>query len=264
MHRLSLAPCIGLIVLLSTSSVFAQDLFSANSRTETMGNVEVSLSWREGGSTMINLVSSHLKISRSGITVFDEDISDVGMMAGTLSDYRVIDLNYDQEPEILIPAGAGGQSEWTAIYYYDSASLQYKSFSTTVLNARDNIVDIDRDGRHEIIGWDDRFYNKDLCTACQRYPVRILQYVRGETFMNVTPRFPETVEANAKNLADVLMNTDDKNERAQAGVSWLADMHTLGRGSDAWEQLKLTPFYTGDDKKIEEGKRVLKLFGYLH
>lgn len=214
------------------------------SRTARSGAVTARLSFRETNDVYRDL---RLRIVRAGRTAFAGRPRRVGACACPLNGpvvarpVRVLDLDGDREPEVLVDFFTGGAHccSYTDVYRWVRRLGTYVPTVGFWGNAGYRLADLDRDGRPELRTADDRFAYAFASFAASADPIRVLRFRQGR-FVEVTRRFRRLVAADARSLYALYQRTRRSSFPEVRGVlaAWLADEATLGRASAGWRVLK--------------------------
>ncbi|PWU21126.1 MAG: hypothetical protein C5B48_11655 [Candidatus Rokuibacteriota bacterium] len=192
----------------------------------------ISYAMREGV-----IQQARLEIRRGGTLRFATSVRSLSHGRADLLGLRVRDLDGDGEPEILLDLYTrGAHCCWQSLVYRYVAPT-YRETLHGWGNVDYRLADLDHDGRPELRSADDRFAYAFTDFADSFFPVRIWHFDRGR-FLEVTRRFPATVEADATKLwRDYLELRRSGRDGRGALAAWLADEYQLGRSSEGWEQL---------------------------
>jgi PKD repeat protein len=143
---------------------------------------------------------------------------------------RVVDLNADGEPEVLLDLSNGGNicCRYTQIYWWTGSSYRLlthnwgDSFSGS-------LVDLDGDGRREFRSSDGRIRYVFDCGGCVAYPIQIWAF-DGHRLIDATRRHRSAVRHDAARAWHLYLR-DLHRGRAVAGdlATWTADQCNLDR-----------------------------------
>lgn len=226
-----------------------------------------------------------LRIVRNGATVLDgpvtEPCEDCGVApAGRGEDdsMRVVDLNADREPEVLIELYTGGAHCCTIalVYGYDALTGNVDRDWFLFLDAGYRLVDINRDGRPEFKSLDARFSFVFAPYAGSVFPLRVVNWDAAAGFADTTREFRRQLMAHARKL-----RARYESMRGRRGgdvrpvlAAYVAEKYLLGQGPEgyavavrAYRRGELGGFGRGDTypkgrKYLRTLRRVLDRFGY--
>jgi subtilisin-like proprotein convertase family protein len=175
---------------------------------------------------------------------------------------RVVNLDGDREPEVLVQLWTGGAHCCAASEIYDFAPGRGYRETTRVWPDQTSVQirDVDRDGVVEFVSADGRF-----CYSCSypllAFPVQVLHF--GRRFRDVTRAFPEVLREQATRLRFGLRDCFRREPRrfcTPALEAWVADEARRGRPAAA--------FAFVDKLHLRRGyaiglRRYLRRLGYL-
>jgi hypothetical protein len=225
---------------------------AAQMQTYSAGAVSATLSFDGApspGATIVNATGARLQITRGGVVAFDQPIPDVvcdgcELLTGDRGNARVVDLDGDGEPEVLVNSRTGGNEccITLGIYGFAPATGDYDKLVRTFGVADANgLRDFNADGRLEVITDDPRFVGR-FGSAAESWPPPVyLDYERrggAPALVDVTRRFPAQIRrdaALAKTMFTTLKPGGASPRAALAG--YVADEELLGRGAVGLAQL---------------------------
>ncbi len=200
--------------------------------------VRAALTYRTSEGTYVR---ARLRIVRNGRTLVDRRLSELERPGVRVVRVTVRDLDADREPEVLLEVYTGGAHCCTdaVVYRYLPRRRAYAGSRHPFGNAGFRLADLDRDGRPELEGGDDRFAYLFTSYAASAFPLRIVHFDHGRT-VDVTRRFPALVRAQAHRLWRAYLESRNRPSGDPRGVlaAWLADMHLLGREEEGWRRLE--------------------------
>jgi hypothetical protein len=229
--------CVALGLLLPASAL-ADD---AGSVTASGGPVQATLSWEKAE---LGVKNPRLVVVRAGATLYDgspvgdPDTCSIGcVFAGSGADapLKVIDLDGDGEPEVVVDAFTGGAHccVLTEILHFTGAA--YARLETDWGSLGYNLKDLDGDGRPELSGYDFAFEDAFSSHAASFEPPLVLKYdpAAKSGFRNVTRSFPALARKNAKEALHTL-RTARRQHAETLGIvaAYVADLYLQGRGRE--------------------------------
>ena len=233
-----------LVALALPASAWADD---AGSVTASGGPVQATLSWEKAE---LGVKNPRLVVLRAGATLYDgspvgdPDTCSVGcVFAGTGSDapLKVLDLDGDGEPEVVVQAFTGGAHCCVLSEILHFTGAAYAPLETDWGSSGYELKDLDGDGRAELSGYDFAFEDAFSSHAASFEPPLVLDYDPSakSSFRDVTRRFPALVRKNAKDALHVLKAARRKHFETLGIVSaYVADLYLLGRGREARPYLR--------------------------
>ena len=212
--------------------------------TVTRGPVSADLTYRETNSFYRDL---RISIRRHGalalttpvdrISCKDCSVSGISTIMG--QPLRIIDLDGDGEPEVLVDLYTGGaHCCWFTLFLrWDGRT--YRSTQHLWGDPSYDLTDLDHDGRPELVSADDRFAYAFTSYAASALPIQIWRYDRG-TLTDVTPSYPALVRKDAASLWTDYLQTRNQNGADERGLlaAWLADEYRLGLAKDGWGKIR--------------------------
>jgi hypothetical protein len=179
-----------------------------------------------------------IRIERSGRQVFTERIPPHPLAVSPgyavhVSDsegwFAVRDLDGDREPEVAVVAFWSGAycCAWWRVYRFDGRTYRpslhwWGSFGTVPA-----LRDLNRDGRPELVSYDDRFEALTAHVAVFR-PVQIWSYAGGR-FTDVTRRHRRQVDVHARHLWGYYLSHRRNRTARYVLAAWAAEQYLLGR-----------------------------------
>jgi hypothetical protein len=235
---------IALLALAASVLALAAGASSASAQThheenDSSGAVQATLSFDKRSEFAYTNV--RLRIVRGGATAFDgpvtEPCEDCGVApAGRGEDdsMRVLDLNGDGEPEVVVDLYTGGAHCCTIalVYGFSPGSGTYERAVENFLDAGYVLEDMNGDGVPEFKSFDARFASLFLPYAGSVLPVRIFNYGPGGV-VDTTRSFPDHIRAHARSLRRLY----DRMRRRRGGdvrsvlAAYVAEKYLLGEGA---------------------------------
>jgi hypothetical protein len=229
---------VGLFLALAGSAA-ADD---AGSVTASGGQVQATLSWQAAD---FGVKDPRLVVVRAGAQLFDgapvakPDVCSVGcVFAGTGADapLKVVDLDGDGEPEVLVDTFTGGAHCCSITDVLRFTGATYARRETGWGSLGYDLRDLDGDGRPELSGYDFAFEDAFTSHAASFEPPLVLDYapaVKGG-FRDVTRRFPALVRRNLEEALHTRRVARRRHaETLGAVAAYVADLYLLGRGREA-------------------------------
>lgn len=203
----------------------------AGEQVASLGDVAATLSW-SGGEHAVE--DARLRIERAGVTEHDAGIADVcDQCRFEPGAVRVVDLDGDAEPEVLVDAFTGGVHCCTVTGIYDRrpATSGYGHLVAHFGNVGYDLEDIDGDGSPELRSADDRFAYAFAAYAFTGFPLQVHDYRRTPRveLVDVTRSFPGQVREDAAMHLRALRRAGRRDDVRGLLAAYVADQHLLGR-----------------------------------
>lgn len=156
-----------------------------------------------------------VRIAREGAAPVDAavtsggDCPECGIQLGGRSNgkdrvVRVVDLNGDREPEVLVDLFTGGAHCCSEASVYElAAGGRYAAHRLFFGNVGYRLQDLDGDGVPELRSNDDRFSYAFTSYAGSIQPLQILSYERGGRLRNVTRAYPARIKKDAAGILKI-------------------------------------------------------------
>lgn len=235
--------------------------------TAESGAVFAEVSYRRVGDFEYEGV--RIRIVRNGEAVVDDAVprtstSDAPSSGDGRDDspLRVIDLDADGEPEVVVDLyTSGAHCCWYSLAYrFARDSYRWKRHWWYHTGYR--LRDADGDGRVEFVSADNRFAYRFASFAGSGFPLRVWRYESGR-FLDVTREFGPLVARDAARWWR-LSARERKRHGEVKGVlaAYLADMHLLDRERQGWRQVRRA--YRASDRNafFRKLERFLTRTGY--
>jgi hypothetical protein len=223
---------------------------SAESKTATLGNVTAELNWTPEQPGQFGVKDATLTITRAGVVGFDAKIPNVVPDGSIIlsakdnpDDLKVIDLDGDGEPEVVVSGFSGGAHCCIAGGFYDLDGAIYRETTESYGSYGFELRDIGKDGTIEVDASDVRFEDIYSSHAASFPPPRITRYTRaGGTprLRDVTRSYPSKIRENAaqaKKLFKEFKRSDGLTEGRGVVAAYVADQYLLGRGKVGLREL---------------------------
>jgi hypothetical protein len=216
--------------------------------TSTLGAVSATLSYdyaqsSYGPSGFKNL---HVTIDRGGQRLVDKALgtdSPWPAAAGTKGQksIRVVDLDADGEPEVLVELFTGGANccFYTESWRWDDANAAYvEQTLRPSLSFPYVLKDLNNDGVLEFRSVDYRFAYEYGSNADTPRPLQIFDW-NGGNLVDVTIGYPKLAARDASSLYRVYLRIRKQKDANLRGVlaAYLADSYRAGKGKAAWRNV---------------------------
>jgi hypothetical protein len=212
---------------------------AADSQRASRGRVAAEITW-VAASDQAPAHGLRVTIARAGKQLVDDHVGDApAIYPRHRKAVRVIDLDGDGEPEVLVDAYSGGAHccERTRVYRFHR-----RAYAFTVHQWGNQVYelhDLDGDGRPELVSADDTFSYAFAAFAFSRWPIRIFDD-RGGRLVERTRRFPGAVRRDM--LAQRHAYRVARRHHDVVGPAlgaFAADLHHLGRHREARRVVRL-------------------------
>jgi hypothetical protein len=191
-----------------------------------------------------------LTITRAGVVGFDKAIPNV-IPDGSIilsqkdnpDDVKVVDLDGDGEPEVVVSGFSGGAHCCFVGGFYDLRGTAYAETTEFFGSYGFELRDVGKDGTLEIDASDVRFEDIYSSHAASFPPVRITRFTKaGGTarLADVTRKYPSKIRENAKtakSLFKEFKRSDGLTEGRGVVAAYVADQYLLGRGKVGLREL---------------------------
>ncbi|MCW2922871.1 MAG: repeat-containing protein [Thermoleophilia bacterium] len=242
------------LVLAITCLVLAAGSASAATQTETATRGTVTATFTFEQPEQYQATDLHLRVDRAGVTVLDGPVAikdceqpycwPNGLYSGSkveLPALRVIDLDGDHEPEVLISVFTGGAHCCTKLRLYRFVNGTYRAVDRDFGNVTARLVDLDHNGVVEFLSTDDRFNYQFTSYAASFAPIQVLDFRAGR-YLDVSKHFPLLLRRDAKvALAYIRQQckpgTEDGDTLGE-WAAWTADQYRLGARTAALGTLR--------------------------
>jgi hypothetical protein len=204
------------------------------------GPVQATLSWQAAD---FGVKDPRLVVVRAGVTLYDgspvgDDRCSVGCIfaiGGADTPLKVLDLDGDGEPEVVVDAFTGGAHCCSLAEIFRFTGSAYARLEADWGSNDYTLRDLDGDGRPELRGYDFAFEDAFTSHAASFEPPLVLALdpaARGG-FRDVTRRFPAVVRKNADEALHVLRRARRQHvETLGIVAAYVADLYLLGRGRE--------------------------------
>lgn len=215
-------------------------------RSARRGTVAAELSFRE---TNYMFSGVHMRIRRAGRTGLDASLRQLNcrecpntglLFTGGQNPLTIRDLDFDREPEVLLDLYTGGAHccSYTLMFRYRPKLRDYRRIVGFWGNVGYRLLDIDRDGRPELVSADDRFSYAFAPYAASVQPLQIWHYDRAR-LVDVTDSFRGLVEKEAARLWQSYLAVRRSQYPEVRGIlaAYLADLYRLGMQDEGWRRI---------------------------
>lgn len=256
------------LIVCFTSFNLAIESAKAETFIARSGNVKAELS-----SVCLSIASiedcqkqkSSLTIVRGGQTVLAaKTIADEYTIIDSNA-FKVMDLDGDSEPEVIVNTYTGGAHCCTlsSIYRYEAAKNTYSTLEQDWQNGGYRLEDLDGDGLVEFVSRDERFAYTFDSYAASGYPVQIWQYRQGKS-IDVTRRYPKQIyESATRNWQYYLEGKKEGFQLKGFLAAYLGDKYLLDQGEDAWNRVKLAYQESDREEFFTDLRKFLQETGYM-
>jgi len=237
MRRATLLLCL-LVALAAPAQALATD------EVAEQGSVRATLSY-DCGEFEFNCSAMRMRIARSAITVFDQQIKvrgDVRFGPGRPGQKSVLleQLDPDAEPEVLVDVYTGGAHCCLISFVYDFQDGSYQQIGHRWNDPGYVLRNLDRRERPEFVSKDHRFGFLFTSFAESRFPIQIWRF-KGRKFRAVTRGFRNVVRRDRdRQLRFYRTLRRQKGDVRGALAAYQADNYLLSRRTAArgWRLLK--------------------------
>jgi hypothetical protein len=235
-RRSALLAALAALALPATAS--ADD---AGSVSASGGPVQATLSWQAAD---FGVKDPRLAVVRAGATLFEgppvssADLCSVGcIFAGTGADapLKVVDLDGDGEPEVLVDTFTGGAHCCVISDVLKFTGAAYARFELNWGSAGYRLRDVNGDGRQELDGFDPAFEDAFTSHAASFQPPLVLAFdaTRKGGFRDLTRRVPAVVRRNLKQALHIIgVARRQQGETEGAVAAYVADLYLLNRARE--------------------------------
>lgn len=206
---------------------------AADSQRATRGDVTAEITW-VAGTDSEPAHGLHVTITRAGTQLVDENVGGApAIFPLHQKSVRVVDLDANGEPEVLVDAYSGGAHccESTRIYRFHGGAYTHTTHQWG--NQAYRLRDLDGDGRPELVSADDTFSYAFSAFAFSRWPIRIFDE-RGGRLVERTRHFPGAVRRDMRTQRHAYAVARRKHDAVGPALgAYAADLHHLGRHAEA-------------------------------
>jgi hypothetical protein len=227
------------VALAAGGALVAAAPASATTETASSGPVAAAFSYTKAGA--LQWKDLRVQVTRNGVQAFDgvpaaPDCKvpycvPAGAGNGSRS-LRVVDLDADGEPEILVDLYTGGAHCCSVTELLRWTGTGYAAQTRDWADAGYTLVDAPPGGVPAFISGDVRFAYAFASFADSRFPVQVLTF-KGGTWHDVTRARPETLRAESARLAREYRRRRSGEYALGVLAAWVADQYRLGRRATA-------------------------------
>lgn len=200
----------------------------AGSVTKTDGAVSATLAWDAAD---FGVANPRLAVTRAG-TQYDPAIADDCLEGCILTTdaLKVVDLDGDEEPEVLVDTFSGGAHCCLSLRLYRWTGAGYARTSIDWGDVSYTLRDLDHDEVPELVGSDPIFSAAFTAYALSSFPPLVLRWDAGRT-ENVTRKFPGLVRKDLAAQRKLLRKAIKRRFDVKGVLAALvADEYLLDRG----------------------------------
>jgi hypothetical protein len=221
----------------------------AGSVTHSAGGVSATVQWEGDQSDSLGVAHPQLWIERAGVRydITVDDICGTGCILladdattkPTDSILKVLDLDGDGEPEVLLDTFSGGAHCCLTTRLLSWNGTGYTPTDESWRDTGYVLKDADADGRFELVGFDPRFIDYFVSAhAASSEPALVLRVDKG-AFVDVTRSFPKVIASDAKSQLKYLRSAEKHREYDVRGLlaAYVADLYNLERTATAKAEL---------------------------
>ena len=173
-----------------------------------------------------------LRIVRAGHTLVDQQVTLSGQCGSSCVpiDVRVLDLENDGEPDVVLTVFTGGAHccTWAKVYRYNGATHRYGEVTQYFGNGAFVINRIG--GQDVFVTTNDAFYYEFTSFAESGAPVQILA-LSGSRFVDVTRLYPKVINQDAAAYWKYVRTAPKDGATEGVFADWAADEYLLGKAS---------------------------------
>ena len=256
---------VGAAALLAAPAAAAK--VPAGSKTVTKGDLSATLSWKDSDFTTAD--GAHLKVTRGGEVVLDEDLQKECDLCGSLVDPKhatsILDLQADGVDEVVVDTYSGG-----AHCCYSSIVVWFKGDTayTTLENWGNGSYvrkQLNGKGGLEFVTTDDRFAYAFTSYVASWRPPLILEW--NGFFEDHTRAYPKRIRSDIRAIDKELPNFGKIDGRGLIAAR-AADMALLGisaEGIHRFLERARSKGYTSGPGDLPEGRKfIARVERYLH
>lgn len=184
-----------------------------------------------------------------------------------LVDVKILDLDNDEEPEIIIDfVGKDATNRplyYSLIYRYSLFSREYREIKQIWGRLPYKKQNSEFNNQPIFISFDDRFSQNYQTEIAEHLPLQIWQYQSGEMQDN-TLAYPEIVKQQTATLWLELNQSTQSEENLQGIIAaYLAHKSALGEAEEGWQRVQQIYQVNNATRFFNELRQFLKETGYL-
>jgi hypothetical protein len=190
------------LVLAATGCLLLPSAALAVTQSAHSGDVSATFTFK---GKFPNYFGERLQIVRAGSVAYDHPVSSMdcspcapGAPEANASSVRVVDIESDGEPDVLLDLYSGGAHCCliAQIFSYDPVKNQYVRIEHDFGDPGYRLLDLRHDGHKEFVTADDSFAYEFTDYAASGLPLQILTFAAG-TFTDVTRQYPKLIRKDA-------------------------------------------------------------------
>lgn len=201
------------------------------------GSVQAKLSWRGG---QARPADPRLRIVRDGQPALDVRLSrectGCDEVPNPDAAVRIVDLDGDGEPEVLVDAYSGGAHCCFITPIYGWTGRGYRRVTGRWGDPGYELEDLDGDRKPEFVSGDGAFAYAFTAFAFSFWPAKVDDYAGGR-LVDRTRSFPRVIRANAARALRALPELRRHADPRGAIAAYVADQFLLGRRREALRYL---------------------------
>jgi hypothetical protein len=245
--RRSLVVGLAAALLCAVALPGAAQASEAGTITHVSGDVSATLAWDADGGAPdpgdLGVANPRLWVVRAG-TRYDltiADICEVGcVLLGDRRSYpsilRVVDLDGDGEPEILVDTYSGGAHCCTITRELTWDGTGYQSHDLDWQDVTYSVEDVDGDGSQELVGSDPSFAYAFSSYADSAFPVLVYDLVGGVP-ADTTKKYPRLIQHDAFHWFQAMRHAARGRDVRGLLAAYAADEYLLGQGATATREI---------------------------
>lgn len=203
-----------------------------------------------------------ISIDRNKKSILSPTKLELSFPVTQIYDFRLLDLNNDNEPELLVDliSDSGYRTTYSLIYEYDSKEKKYSLYSFPWQFKSYKLQDLDRDKRLEFVSYDTSFLsspNLVILKGTSFLPYQFLQY-KNRRLIDVTTSFPKNLQHHAASLWQLFLTSNKTLDDSQAILTaFVLEKSKFNEGIQAIQQIE--QFYKYGEMKdfIQDLKKLV-------
>lgn len=238
-------------------------------KTVTLGEIQAEL-LADSNSTIQVM---QIKITRRGELISEDVVSMANLSSpgiktvktGRVIDFKILDLDNDKEPEILVDLLVEGENNlqgyYSVIYRYSPIKKEYRD-----LQQKWGLIPYqlktDNSENSILIHYDQRFSQEFKVYSPEQLPLQIFKYQFGE-WQDVTRQYAELIkDHNSALLQEVTKRSRLKQDLKGVLAAYLAQQYLLGQSDSGWKTVQ--ELYQNSDRNqfFTQLRQWLKKTGY--
>ncbi|MGL6138824.1 MAG: S-layer homology domain-containing protein, partial [Planktothrix sp.] len=239
-------------------------------KTLTLGEIKAEL-LADSNSTIQVM---QIKITRRGELISEDVVSMANLSSpgiktvktGRVIDFKILDLDNDKEPEILVDLLVEGENNlqgyYSVIYRYSPIKKEYRDLQQK-WGLTSYQLKTDNQDNPILIHYDQRFSQEFQVYSPEQLPLQIFKYQFGE-WQDVTRQYTELIkEHNSVLLQEVNKRSRLKQDLKGVLAAYLAQQYLLGQSDTGWKTVE--ELYQNSDRNqlFTQLRQWLKKTGYM-